>query len=153
MEKKRKHTKNCKISKKIILVIIIILCLLTVFYPAYKSLIPFKSVSNHAPQVREADILIYPGSTEKLFTQTGNRMTINYKTAPYVDYRSVIAFYKNNMGQFNWKLESSSETDAVFTKDLRKVRVWILYAETSENNGVDYIIDYTLTTDSQPLSI
>lgn len=134
----RKYKKNKK--KQIILLLIIILAVFTVFYSINKDKTTVDN--NKSGQFKNSGIVIYPGSSEKLYTEGEDRITINYKTPSNTTYAEVVLFYVENMPKLGWKLVSQSEVDAVFEKNSKKARVWILYTD-NRPDGVDYIIDYT----------
>ena len=149
-------TKNKKIVKqplirKVILIVILILIGLAVFYPFKSRIIE----GNGNSPTRITDIVVYPQSNEKLYTKNEDRVTINYQTSQDIDYRNVISFYKEKMPKLGWTLISSSDFDAVFEKDTRRVRVWILYTDTEnvKNAAVDYIIDYSSSQKEPPPAI
>lgn len=153
-KKVRRRTKR-KISKisngrKIILLSILILGALIVLYP-FSKVISKKGTSSKNGEPRIESTLVYPGSSEKLYTETGERITINYKTQVGVESKSVINFYVENLPKLGWMLTSESDIDAVFEKGDKKIRVWVLYADNNLTDGVDYIIDYSPSESEETL--
>lgn len=138
-KKKKLIKKNKKIgTRPFILLAVIVLIVIVIFNQISQN----KKVDNQKDRQRIiTDIVIYPDSNEKLYTENKERLTMNYKTQPGVDFKNVISFYVENMQRLGWNTVSSSETEAIFQKESKKVRVWILYKD-SNNDGVDYIIDY-----------
>lgn len=142
---RRKTSKKVsKVSngKKIILLFIVVLVAFTIFYP-FSKLTSKKETTSKNGEPRIENTLVYPGSSEKLYTETENRVTVNYKTDPGIESKSVINFYIENLPKLGWTLISSSDIDAIFEKGDKKIRVWVLYADNNLTDGVDYIIDYS----------
>lgn len=142
--KKRSTKKTLKISngRKIILLFILVLAALTVLYPFSRLTLKNGTVIKNG-ESRIEGTLVYPGSSEQLYTQNQERITVNYKTTPGVEYQKVISFYIDSLPNLGWKLISSSDVDAVFEKGDKKIRIWILYTDNNLTDGVDYIIDYS----------
>lgn len=138
-------------AKKIIFFVIVVLIFITIVY-SFKDRI---SDNNINTRIRITDSIIYPGSTEKLYTENEDRITINYQTGQSVSNKELISFYEDKMPKLGWKLVSVSDYDIVFEKDTRKVRIWVLYADTenNENSVIDYIIDYTSSNNPVPPAI
>lgn len=138
----RKVRSKVSRGRKVILLFILVLAALTVLYPFSKLTLQNGTVIKNG-ESRIEGTLVYPGSSEQLYTQNQERITVNYKTTPGVEYQKVISFYLDSLPNLGWKLISSSDVDAVFEKGDKKIRIWILYTDNNLTDGVDYIIDYS----------
>lgn len=140
MKKKRKSEPSFSSQVVIITISVIAIVLILFNFSNKTEQIPVLDIPIEKPAT---DIIVYPNSKLGITTQVSDQLTYNYIAPDGVSYPEIIEYYKNEMDDRGWDLIVSDDTQAIFEKGDRKVRVWILYLDVRPNTDVEYIIDYS----------
>ncbi len=140
MKKKRKSEPSFSSQVVIITISVIAIVLILFNFSNKTKKIPVLDIPIETPST---DIIVYPNSKLGITTQVSDQLTYNYIAPDGVSYPEIIEYYKNEMDDRGWDLIVSDDTQAIFEKGDRRVRVWILYLDVAPGSDVEYIIDYS----------